>query len=107
MAKSLFWFILAAFAEIAGCFAFWIWLRLGKSPAHLLWGLPTLLVFAYALTRIEASEAGRVYAAYSAIYLAAALVWMKAVEGATPDRWDLLGAGICLVGAAVIILPER
>jgi small multidrug resistance family-3 protein len=65
------------------------------------------LVFVYALTRIYATSAGRVYAAYSAIYLAAALVWMKAVEGATPDRWDLMGEGICLFGAFVIILPTR
>lgn len=107
MAKSLFWFTLAAFAEIAGCYAFWMWLRMNKNTVHLLWGLPALLVFAYALTRIDATSAGRVYAAYSAIYLAAALVWMKAIEGATPDRWDLIGGGICLLGAAVIMLPAR
>ncbi len=107
MLKASFWFTLAAFSEIAGCYAFWLWLRLKKGPEHLLYGLPFLLLFAYALTKIDAAHAGRVYATYSVIYLVASLVWMKAVENATPDCWDLLGSAICLIGAAVIILPAR
>ncbi len=107
MPKSLFWFVIAAFAEIAGCFAFWKWLRLKEGPSALLYGLPALLLFAYALTRIEAEQAGRVYAAYAAIYLLASLFWMRAVEGVAPDRWDLTGAAICLIGAGVIILTPR
>ena len=105
--KSLFWFIVAAFAEIAGCYAFWMMLRLQKGMTPLIWGLPALLVFAYALAKIDAAHAGRVYAGYSAIYLIASLIWMRGIEGVSPDRWDMIGSGICLVGAAVIILTPR
>ncbi|CAN5315417.1 YnfA family protein [soil metagenome] len=105
--KSYAWFLVAAFAEIAGCYSFWMFLRLKQGAGPLLWGLPALLLFAFALTKIEAPHAGRVYAAYSAIYLVASLVWMRTIEGASPDRWDLLGASVCLVGAAIILLAPR
>jgi small multidrug resistance family-3 protein len=105
--RSLFWFLIAALGEIGGCFAFWMWLRLHRGPWPLLFGIPALLVFAYALTRVETESASRSYAAYSAIYLAASLVWMRTVEHLSPDRWDLLGAGICLIGASVIMLAPR
>ena len=97
----------AAAAEIAGCFAFWAWLRLGKSPLWLLPGLAALCFFAYLLTKIEALYAGRAFAAYGGVYITASLAWLWAVEGIRPDRWDLLGAMICLVGAAVILLGPR
>lgn len=105
--KSLFWFLLAALGEIGGCFAFWMWLRLGRGPWPLLFGVPALLIFAYALTRVDAATASRSYAAYSAIYLVASLIWMRAVEHVSPDRWDLLGAAVCLAGAGIIICVPR
>ncbi|SMF65259.1 YnfA family protein [Allosphingosinicella indica] len=97
----------AALAEIAGCFAFWAWLRLGKSAWWVLPGLAALALFAWLLTFVEADHAGRAYAAYGGVYIAAALVWLWAVEGAVPDRWDLIGASLCLAGAAVILLGPR
>jgi small multidrug resistance family-3 protein len=100
-------YALAAFAEIAGCFAFWAWLRLGKSALWLAPGLISLAAFAFLLTLVPASAAGRAFAAYGGVYIAASLVWMWAVEGARPDRWDLIGAAICLVGAAVILAGPR
>jgi small multidrug resistance family-3 protein len=78
-----------------------------RGPWPLLFGLPALLLFAYALTKIDAAQAGRVYAAYSAIYLLAALGWMRGVEGVMPDRWDLIGSAVCLVGAGIIIFIPR
>lgn len=105
--KTLFWYVIAAAGELAGCYAFWLWLRTGKGPSSLVWGVPALGLFAYALTKIEAAQAGRVYAAYAAVYLLGALVWMRAVEGAAPDRWDMIGSGICLLGAGVIIFAPR
>jgi small multidrug resistance family-3 protein len=60
-----------------------------------------------ALTRIDAPFAGRAYAAYGGIYILASLVWMWAVEGFRPDRWDAVGAAICIVGAMVIIFGPR
>lgn len=100
-------YIGAALAEIAGCFAFWAWLRLGKSVWWLLPGTGSLLLFAYLLTLVDAGAAGRAYAAYGGVYIAASLAWLWAVEGVRPDRWDLAGAAICLLGAAVIIAGPR
>lgn len=97
----------AALAEIAGCFAFWAWLRLDKSIWWLLPGLAALAVFAYLLTLIQSDFAGRVYAAYGGVYIAASLTWLWIVEGTRPDRWDLIGAAICIAGAAVILLGPR
>jgi small multidrug resistance family-3 protein len=105
--QSIAAYLLAAFAEIAGCFAFWGWLRKGASPWWLLPGILSLAVFAYLLTRIESPFAGRAYAAYGGVYIAAALVWLWAIEGNRPDRWDLAGAGLCLVGAALILFGPR
>ena len=97
----------AAVAEIAGCFAFWGWLRLGKSALWVIPGVASLVLFAFLLTKIDSLFAGRAFAAYGGIYIAASLAWMWAVEGARPDRWDAIGAVICLVGAAVILLAPR
>src|SRR5690606_29537153 len=93
-------YIGAAVAEIAGCFAFWAWLRLGASPWWLLPGIASLLAFAYLLTLVDAAAAGRAYAAYGGIYIFASLAWLWSVEGLRPDRWDLAGAVLCLAGAA-------
>ncbi len=97
----------AAVAEISGCFAFWAWLRLGRSALWVLPGVAALVIFAFLLTRIDALFAGRVYAAYGGVYIATSLAWLWAVEGARPDRWDLVGAVICLGGAAVILFGPR
>lgn len=100
-------YIGAALAEIAGCFAFWAWLRLDKSALWLLPGLASLAVFAYLLTLVESAAAGRAYAAYGGVYIAASLLWLWAVEGMQPDRWDLAGAALCLTGAAIILAAPR
>ena len=100
-------YVFAAVAEIAGCFAFWAWLRLGRSVLWLLPGVASLLIFAWLLTRVDSPVAGRAYAAYGGIYIAASLGWLWLAEGVRPDRWDALGAGICLIGAAIILFAPR
>lgn len=100
-------YIGAALAEIAGCFAFWAWLRLDKSALWLVPGIASLALFAWLLTLVEAGFAGRTYAAYGGVYIAASLGWLWLVEGARPDRWDMSGAAICLLGAAVILFAPR
>lgn len=100
-------YALAALAEIGGCFAFWAWLRLGKTPWWAGAGTLSLVVFALLLTRIDASVAGRAFAAYGGIYIVASLVWIRLVEGARPDRWDLIGGAVCLAGAAIILFGPR
>ncbi|RVU14084.1 YnfA family protein [Methylobacterium oryzihabitans] len=97
----------AALAEIAGCFAFWAWLRLGRSPLWLGPGLLSLALFAWLLTRVESEAAGRAYAAYGGVYVAASLAWLWTVEGQRPDRWDTVGAMVCLLGTGIILLGPR
>jgi len=100
-------FVGAAVAEIAGCFAFWAWLKLGKSPWWAVPGMLSLALFAYLLTLVDSDHAGRSYATYGGVYIVAALVWLWLAEGVRPDRWDLLGAAICLLGAGVILFDPR
>jgi small multidrug resistance family-3 protein len=97
----------AALAEIAGCFAFWAWLKLDRSPLWLVPGLLSLAAFAWLLTLVPSEAAGRAYAAYGGVYIAASLCWLWLIEGQKPDRFDVMGATICLIGAAVILLPSR
>jgi len=97
----------AALAEIAGCFAFWAWLRLDRSPLWLIPGLVSLGVFAWLLTLIEVDHAGRTFAAYGGVYIACALAWLWIAEGVMPDRWDIIGAIVCLAGAAIIFFGPR
>jgi small multidrug resistance family-3 protein len=100
-------FVAAAVAEIAGCFAFWAWARLDKSPLWLIPGIAALALFAWLLTLAESNAAGRAYAAYGGVYIAASLAWLWAIEGIRPDRWDAIGAGVCLIGAAIILFGPR
>jgi len=104
---TAFAFIGAAFAEIAGCFAFWAWLRLGKSGWLIVPGIFSLCLFAYLLTLPNSDQAGRSYAVYGGVYISSALLWLWVVEGSKPDRWDVVGATICLIGAAIIYLGPR
>ena len=105
--RSMAAFVGAAIAEIAGCFAFWAWLRLDKSALWLVPGVFLLVLFAYLLTLVESPLAGRAYAAYGGVYIAASLAWLWAAEGTVPDRWDTIGAAICIFGAAVILFAPR
>jgi small multidrug resistance family-3 protein len=104
---NAFVYIGAALAEIAGCFAFWAWLRLDKPVWWLAPGIASLCLFAYLLTLVDAEHAGRTYAAYGGIYIVSALLWLRIAEGVKPDRWDVAGASIALVGAAVILWGPR
>lgn len=97
----------AALTEIAGCFAFWAWLRLDKSSLWLIPGMISLALFAYFLTLVESEAAGRAYAAYGGVYIAASILWLWLVEGHWPDKWDVIGAAICLFGAAIILFAPR
>jgi len=97
----------AALAEISGCFAFWAWLKLDRSPWWLVPGVFSLIAFAWLLTLVPAEAAGRAFAAYGGVYIVASLVWMALVEKTTPDRWDLIGGAACLIGAGVILFAPR
>ena len=100
-------YLAAALAEIAGCFCFWAWWRLGKPALWLLPGVFLLVAFAWLLALTPANAAGRTFAAYGGIYIAASLAWLWLAEGIRPDRWDIAGAAICVAGASIILLAPR
>lgn len=96
-------FAAAAVCEIAGCFAFWLWMKRGASGWVAAAGVVSLIAFAGLLSRIDVSFAGRAYAAYGGIYIAASLAWLWIVEKQRPSTADVTGAAICVLGALVIL----
>jgi len=105
--KTALVYPLAAIAEIAGCFAFWAWLKLDRSPLWPVPGVLSLIAFAWLLTLVPSDAAGRAFASYGGVYICASLVWMGVVEKTTPDRWDILGGAVCLLGAAIVLFGPR
>ncbi|HEX2794707.1 MAG TPA: YnfA family protein [Croceicoccus sp.] len=100
-------YIDAALAETVRGFAFWAWLRMDKSIWWLLPGMASLVAFAWLLTLVDAEHVGRTYAPYGGVYIVSALLWLWTVEGARPDRLDIMGAAVCLGGAAIILFGPR
>ena len=94
-------FVLTAIAEIAGCYLPYLWLRHDKPPWLLVPGAASLAVFAWLLS-LHPTAAGRTYAAYGGVYVTVAIFWLAWVDGVRPDRWDLLGAAITLLGMSII-----
>lgn len=103
MTANLLAFAIAAILEIAGCFAFWVWLRRDAPPLVAVLAIASLIGFAVALTRVDTAFAGRAYAAYGGIYIVASLFWLWIIEGQRPTGSDLVGAAVALAGALVII----
>lgn len=103
MIANLLAFATAAILEIAGCFAFWAWLRRGASPLVAILGVLSLVGFAVVLTRVDTLFAGRAYAAYGGIYIVASVFWLWLIEGQRPTGADLVGAAIAAGGALVIV----
>jgi small multidrug resistance family-3 protein len=102
-AKLALLFAITAVAEIVGCYLPWLVLKGGRTPWLLLPAALSLALFAWVLT-LHPTAAGRTYAAYGGMYIAVALVWLRVVDGVALTRWDVAGAGIALVGMAVIAL---
>ncbi|QOV91893.1 YnfA family protein [Humisphaera borealis] len=106
MVRSLLLFLLTAIAEIVGCYLPFLWLRKGGSVWLVLPAAISLSAFAYLLT-LHPTDAGRTYAAYGGVYIAVAVFWIWYADGVRPDRWDLLGAAVCLFGMAIIMFGPR
>jgi small multidrug resistance family-3 protein len=107
MVQAIVLFLLAGLAEIGGGYLIWQWLREGR-PAY--WGLiggVTLAVYGVIAAFQTFPSFGRVYAAYGGVFIVLSVLWGWLVDKKTPDFYDWLGAGICLVGAAVILFAPR
>ena len=99
-------FVATAVAEIVGCYLPYLWLRQGRSAWLLVPGGLSLALFAWLLS-LHPQAAGRTYAAYGGVYVSIAVFWLWFVDGQRPDRWDLLGASIALLGMAIIAFAPR
>jgi len=103
----MLWYVLAATCEIAGCYAVWMWLRLGRTAWWLVPGTLILIVFAAVLTKVDSAFAGRAFAAYGSVYIVGSLAWLIIVEHTAPRSSDVVGSGVCLIGAAIIVFGTR
>ena len=106
LARAAALFVMTAVAEILGCYLPYVVLRKGASLWLLLPAALSLAVFAWLLT-LHPAAAARTYAAYGGVYIATALLWLWAIEGQRPSRWDLAGGAVCLVGMAIIVLGPK
>lgn len=106
IARTIGLFVLTAVAEIVGCYLPFLFFRQNASSWYLVPAAASLAVFAGLLT-LHPTGAGRTYAAYGGIYVATAIAWIWVAEGQRPDAWDLIGAGVSVVGMAIIFFAPR
>ncbi len=102
MLRTALLFVLTAVAEIVGCYLPYLWLREGKSPLLLIPAALSLALFAWLLT-LHPTAAGRVYAAYGAVYVSVALVWLRIVKGVPLTFRDLVGSVVVLAGMGILM----
>ena len=104
--KSVALFALAGLLEIGGGYLVWQWLREGRA---IVWGaLGGLVLFLYGVVpTFQPAHFGRVYAAYGGIFVVLSLLWGWGLDGHRPDRFDLVGGGLCLLGVALIMYAPR
>jgi small multidrug resistance family-3 protein len=107
IARSLALFLLAGLAEIGGGWLVWQWLRSDRGLILGLLGGAVLFLYGVIPTLQQEAAFGRVYAAYGGVFVVLAILWGRMVDGWRPDRYDLIGAGISLVGVAVIMWGRR
>jgi len=101
--KSLLLFALAGLAEIGGGYLVWQWLREGKAIWVGIVGGAVLFLYGVIPTLQTESSFGRVYAAYGGIFIVLSILWGTVFDGWRPDRFDLIGAAIALVGISIIM----
>jgi len=104
--KSLSIFVLAGLCEIGGGYLIWLWL---KEETPFWYGLigAVILVAYVVIATWQSANFGRVYATYGGIFIAMALVWAWKVDGFKPDKYDVIGATVALVGVCIIIYAPR
>lgn len=105
--RSVILFIAAAMAEIGGAWLVWQGVREGKGWAWIGGGMIALGLYGLIATLQPDANFGRILAAYGGVFVAGSLLWGMAVDGFSPDRWDVIGAGICMVGVGFIMYAPR
>lgn len=106
MARSILYFAMAGLFEIAGGYLVWITVRERKSVWFAILGAILLIAYGFIPT-LQPAHFSRVYAAYGAIFIVLAMLWGLCVEQVRLDRFDVIGAAICLAGSAVIMYAPR
>jgi len=104
--RSLSIFTLAGLCEIGGGYLIWLWLKEGKPLSHGVVGGLILIMYGVIATW-QTANFGSVYATYGGIFIVLALLWAWKVDNFKPDKWDIIGARIALVGACIIIYMPR
>ncbi|KAB7745350.1 YnfA family protein [Nostocoides sp. F2B08] len=107
VARSISLFVLAAFAEIGGAWLVWQGVRENRGLVWAGAGVVALGLYGFVATLQPDANFGRILAAYGGVFVAGSLPWGVVVDGFEPDRWDIAGALICLVGVAVIMYAPR
>lgn len=107
IARTIVLFVIAAIAEIGGAWLIWQGVREHRGVAFIGAGIAALAAYGFVATLQEDADFGRVLAAYGGIFVAGSLAWGMVVDGYRPDRFDLVGATICLVGVGVIMFAPR
>lgn len=107
VARSVALFLVAAVAEIGGAWLVWQGTREHRGVAFIGAGIAALAAYGFVATLQDDNNFGRVFAAYGGIFVAGSLAWGRVVDGFRPDRYDLVGATICLIGVAVIMYSPR
>ncbi|HLU27883.1 MAG TPA: YnfA family protein [Glycomyces sp.] len=107
LARSIPLFVLAALAEIGGAWLVWQGVREHRGVLWIAAGVMALGAYGFVATLQPDANFGRVLAAYGGIFVAGSLAWGMVVDGFRPDRWDLIGAAVCLLGVAVIMYVPR
>jgi len=104
--KTLGLFIVTAVAEIVGCYLPYLWLKQRAAGWVLIPAALSLGAFAWLLS-LHSGAAGRTYAAYGGVYVSVALMWLWLIDGQRPDRWDVLGVGVTVIGMSIIAFAPR
>jgi small multidrug resistance family-3 protein len=107
VARSVLLFVLAALAEIGGAWLVWQGVRESRGLLWIGGGVLALGLYGFVATLQPSADFGRILAAYGGVFVAGSLLWGVVVDGFRPDRWDLWGAGLCLVGVAIIMYAPR
>jgi len=107
IARSIGLFVLAALAEIGGAWLVWQGVREGRGLGWIGAGIVALGLYGFVATLQPDAHFGRILAAYGGVFVAGSLAWGAVVDGYRPDRFDLLGAALCLLGVAVIMYAPR